>query len=103
LRETIFALIYLGILVVFHELGHFIAGKLLGVYIHEFSVGFGPKILSKKAGETYFSWRIIPLGGFVRFAGEEGSEKKKTQIFRKKGCCIPCHRGKELSLCLPAP
>ncbi|MGI6627368.1 MAG: RIP metalloprotease RseP [Bacillota bacterium] len=77
MRETIFALIYLGILVVFHELGHFIAGKLLGVYIHEFSVGFGPKILSKKAGETYFSWRIIPLGGFVRFAGEEGSEKEE--------------------------
>ncbi len=82
-----YCLIWLGVLVIFHELGHFVAGKLLGVYIHEFSIGFGPKIFSKQSDETKFSWRIIPLGGFVRFAGEEGSEKKRTRIFPKNGCC----------------
>ncbi len=76
MRETMVALLSLGILVIFHELGHFIAGKLLGVYIHEFSVGFGPKLFSKQSAETQFSFRIIPLGGFVRFAGEEGENEE---------------------------
>ena len=65
------ALLTLGVLILFHELGHFIAGRKLGVYIHEFSIGFGPKLLSRDSEETEFTFRMIPLGGFVRFAGED--------------------------------
>ncbi|HHT84536.1 MAG: RIP metalloprotease RseP [Bacillota bacterium] len=71
MSETIVALLTLGVLILFHELGHFIAGRKLGVYIHEFSIGFGPKLLSRDSEETEFTFRMIPLGGFVRFAGED--------------------------------
>jgi len=73
------ALVFLGILVFFHELGHFVAGRIFGVFIHEFSLGFGPKVLSKVAGNTRYSVRLIPLGGFVRFAGEEGPLQEEDQ------------------------
>ncbi len=80
MHEIVVALLALGILVVFHELGHFLAGKKLGVYIHEFSIGFGPKIISKDSGETQFSFRLIPLGGFVRFAGEDKDNEEDVNI-----------------------
>lgn len=72
--QTIIAIVCLGILIVLHELGHFLAARKFGVYIHEFSIGFGPKLFSKKGDETEVSVRLIPLGGYVRFAGEEGPE-----------------------------
>ena len=72
--QTIIAVICLGILIVLHELGHFLAARKFGVYIHEFSVGFGPKLFSRKGDETEVSLRLVPLGGYVRFAGEEGIE-----------------------------
>jgi len=79
------ALLTLGVLILFHELGHFIAGKRLGVYIHEFSIGFGPKLLFRDSGETEFSVRMIPLGGFVRFAGEDGGKDgEDAQIPRER-------------------
>lgn len=68
-------------MVTIHEFGHYVAGKLLGFRINEFSVGFGPAILkkrSKKTGEI-FSLRAIPLGGFCAFDGEdEGEEPKES-------------------------
>ena len=72
--QTIIAVICLGILIVLHELGHFLAARKFGVYIHEFSVGFGPKLFSRKGDETEVSLILVPLGGYVRFAGEEGIE-----------------------------
>ncbi len=68
----------LMIVVTIHELGHFSMAKLFNVYCKEFSIGFGPKIISKKRkdGETYFSWRAIPLGGFVSMYGENEEEEE---------------------------
>ena len=62
----------LSVLIVVHECGHLIAAKSFNVYCHEFSIGFGPKIFSKKRrfGETYFSMRCIPFGGYVSMYGE---------------------------------
>ncbi|HHW18182.1 MAG TPA: RIP metalloprotease RseP [Firmicutes bacterium] len=77
MQQAVLAVVFLGILVMFHEIGHFVAGRILGVFIHEFSIGFGPAILSWVRGETRYSLRIIPLGGYVRFAGEEGSGKEE--------------------------
>ncbi len=54
-----------GFVVAFHEFGHFIFGKLFGVNIPSFSIGFGPKVISKKIGTTTFSISAIPLGGYV--------------------------------------
>lgn len=69
-----FALI-LGVIVFVHEFGHFFFAKLFGIYVYEFSLGMGPKIFSKKGknGETTYSIRAIPIGGFCSLAGE-GSE-----------------------------
>ncbi len=103
MRETVLALLWLSVLVVFHELGHFVAGKLLGVYIHEFSIGFGPKIFSKQSDETKFSWRIIPLGGFVRFAGEEGSEKEEDTHIPKERLLYSLSPGKRASILFAGP
>jgi regulator of sigma E protease len=61
----------LGVLVTVHELGHFLFAKLFNVGVIEFAVGFGPKLLSKKFGETIYSIRAIPLGGFVRMVGDD--------------------------------
>jgi regulator of sigma E protease len=58
--------------VVVHEGGHFLVGKLSGIRVDEFSVGFGPRLLTRKRGETTYSLRLLPLGGFVRMAGMLG-------------------------------
>lgn len=60
-----------GILVLVHELGHFVTAKLTGMRVDEFAIGFGPKLLSFKYGETVYSIRSIPLGGFNKIAGME--------------------------------
>lgn len=60
----------LTFLVVMHEFGHFLAAKRFGVRVDVFSVGFGPKLISKKFGETEYAISLIPLGGYVKMAGE---------------------------------
>jgi len=73
-----FALI-LGIIVCVHEFGHFFFAKLFGIYVYEFSIGMGPKIFNKKGknGETEYSLRAIPIGGYCSLAGEGSDEDKK--------------------------
>ena len=67
---TIAAAIFVfGLLVLVHEFGHFITAKITGMRVDEFAIGFGPKLISKKRGETVYSLRVIPLGGFNDIAG----------------------------------
>ena len=66
----IVAIFILGVLVFFHELGHFLVAKYFRVGVLEFAVGFGPKVFSFVRNDTRYSLRIIPLGGFVKMAGE---------------------------------
>jgi len=61
----------LGGLIFVHELGHFLAAKALGVKVVKFSIGFGPKILGFRRGETEYLLSILPLGGYVKMAGDE--------------------------------
>lgn len=70
--ETAIAfIIVFGSLVFFHELGHFIFAKRAGIMVREFAIGFGPKILGLTRGETLYTIRLLPLGGYVRMAGED--------------------------------
>src|SRR2546430_1439274 len=62
----------LGVLVFVHELGHFLAAKRVGIRVLRFQLGFDPKIYSFRRGETEYGIGIIPLGGFVKMAGEPG-------------------------------
>lgn len=63
------AIFVFGMLVLVHELGHFITAKLTGMRVDEFAIGFGPKLLSYQRGETVYSLRAVPLGGFNDIAG----------------------------------
>ncbi|OIK13941.1 RIP metalloprotease RseP [Bacillus sp. MUM 116] len=69
---TVIAFIVIfGALVFFHELGHLIFAKRAGILCREFAIGFGPKVFSHKKGETTYTIRLLPIGGFVRMAGED--------------------------------
>jgi regulator of sigma E protease len=70
--STIFVL---GVLIFFHELGHFIMAKRAGIRVDRFSLGFPPSIISKKYGGTIYSIGLIPLGGYVKMAGEHPDEE----------------------------
>ena len=81
----IWFILILGIIILVHEFGHFIFAKWFNVYVYEFSLGMGPKIWGKmgKNGETEYCIRAIPLGGFVRLAGEEVDDDEKIAKDRK--------------------
>jgi regulator of sigma E protease len=66
-----FILVLVSVITI-HEFGHFAVGKLSGIKVEEFAIGFGPKIYSRKIGETLYAIRAIPAGGFVRMAGMLG-------------------------------
>ncbi len=68
------AILVFGLMIFVHELGHFLTAKKVGVGVNEFSIGFGPKIMSRQKGDTVYSWRAIPLGGYVRLVGEDAEE-----------------------------
>ena len=70
------AIFVFGVLVLFHELGHFVTAKLTGMRVDEFAIGFGPKVFSVKYGETVYSLRAIPLGGFNDIAGMDPSDNQ---------------------------
>lgn len=65
----------LSFLIAIHEGGHLISAKLSGVWVHEYAIGFGPSLVSKKIRETTYSIKPIPFGGYVRMAGEDVGEE----------------------------
>lgn len=67
----LYAAVLVGILIVVHELGHFIAARAAGVTVERFSIGFGPRILKVRRGETEYAISLVPLGGYVKMAGHE--------------------------------
>jgi regulator of sigma E protease len=74
LQKAWWFLVVLGVLVAFHELGHFLAARWVGVKVLKFSLGFGPKLLGRKMGETEYLLSAIPLGGYVKLFGEDETE-----------------------------
>ncbi|MFZ7104632.1 MAG: RIP metalloprotease RseP [Peptococcaceae bacterium] len=78
MQTAIFALIIFGLLIFVHEFGHFIVAKLVGVRVEEFSIGMGPQAFSFTKGETLYSIRILPIGGYVKMSGESGVEEEDS-------------------------
>jgi len=72
------ALIVLSVLVFFHELGHFLMARLMGVKVYVFSIGFGKKIYSKMIGDTEWTISAVPLGGYVKMKGQDDSDPTKV-------------------------
>ncbi len=73
-------IVVLGILVFVHEFGHFLLAKLLKVRVEAFSLGFPPKLISKKIGETEYRLSVIPLGGYVKLLGENPDEEVPPEL-----------------------
>lgn len=76
-------LILIGVLIFVHEFGHFMWAKILGVKVLTFSLGFPPKLLSKRVGETEYVISAIPLGGYVKMLGEEGGDDIQPEDLKR--------------------
>ena len=74
--SILITIIGFGIMIFIHELGHFLAAKKFGVLVHEFSIGMGPKLFSRKGKETVYSLRLLPIGGYVKLEGENTLEQE---------------------------
>ncbi len=77
-------MVLLGLVVLFHEAGHFLVAKLSGMRVDEFAMGFGPKLVSYKRGETVYAINLVPLGGYVKIAGMEPGEEEVERGFYTK-------------------
>lgn len=79
----VIAILILGLIVTVHEFGHFICAKLSGIKVLEFSVGMGPRLLKLGKGETEYSLRLIPFGGYCSMEGED-DDSGSSRSFRKQ-------------------
>lgn len=82
---VLLAILLFGVLIIIHELGHFLTARMFNVKVNEFSIGMGPKILSKKSKKsgTAYSLRLFPIGGYVSMEGED-EESENEGAFCKK-------------------
>lgn len=78
------AVVIFGIIIIIHELGHFLVAKACDIKVNEFAIGMGPKIFSLGKGETKFSLRLIPIGGYVSMEGEDADSSDPRAFNRKK-------------------
>ena len=81
--QILIAILALSFLIIIHELGHFTVAKLSGIKVHEFALFMGPKIFSVQKGETTYTLRLVPIGGYVRMEGEEQASED-SRAFNKK-------------------
>ncbi len=77
------AIIAFGILIGVHELGHFVTAKLFNIKVNEFSLGMGPTVFKKQRGETLYSLRCLPIGGFCAIEGEDGDSEEECAFTAK--------------------
>src|ERR1044071_4306179 len=68
------AIVVLGVIIVLHELGHFLVAKFFGIRVETFSVGFGPRLAGFRYGETDYRISAFPLGGYVKMSGENPTD-----------------------------
>jgi len=80
----ILVVVFLSILILVHELGHFLSAKKFGLLVEEFGIGLPPRIFGKKIGETIYSINWLPFGGFVKIYGENGEDKSDKDVQSSK-------------------
>ncbi len=80
--SILFAILLFSILIFVHELGHFVAAKLSGIQVNEFSVFMGPALWQKQVGETLYAIRLIPIGGYCAMEGEDGGSDNPRSFDR---------------------
>lgn len=84
MQTAIAAILMFLLLIIFHEGGHFIAAKRAGVKVNEFSIGMGPKLFSKTKGDTEYSIRVFPIGGYVAMEGEDADSSDPRSFSNAK-------------------
>lgn len=77
------ALVFFGVLIFFHELGHFLFAKLFKVKVNEFAMGMGPALIKKKKGDTVYALRLLPVGGFCSMEGEDTESENEGAFCNK--------------------
>src|SRR5213592_1528498 len=82
-QKVFWFVIVLGVLISFHELGHFLAARWVGVKVLKFSLGFGPKLASRQVGDTEYLVSAVPLGGYVKLFGEDEDEVRTAEDKRR--------------------
>ncbi len=93
--------ILLGVLIFVHELGHFLLAKSLGVGVLKFSLGFGPKLIGRKVGETEYMISLVPLGGYVKLLGESDTDDVLPQDERRS--FVKQHVLKKIAIVVAGP
>ncbi len=83
--SILFILVGISVLILAHELGHFLIAKLFGLRVEEFGFGFPPRLWSKQIGETKYSLNWLPFGGFVRIYGEHGELLGRANLLKREG------------------
>src|SRR5499427_10610041 len=76
LISLLYAAIILGFMILIHEFGHFAVAKLLGVRVEQFAIGFGKRLIGFRKGETDYRINALPLGGYVKMAGENPMDER---------------------------
>ncbi|MCR3758542.1 RIP metalloprotease RseP [Clostridium felsineum] len=94
--NIVIAILAFGVLILIHELGHFILAKLNDVKVEEFSIGMGPKLLGIQGKETQYSIRVLPIGGYVKMLGDE-TKSEDPRAFNNKSS------GRRLSIVVAGP
>ena len=82
--NIVIAIILFSLIILFHELGHFLLAKFHGVQVNEFCLGLGPTIVGFHKGETFYSLKLLPFGGACMMEGED-EESDSSRAFGKKG------------------
>jgi regulator of sigma E protease len=83
MQKAFWFVVVLGVLVAFHEFGHFLMARWVGVRVLKFSLGFGPKLIGRQIGETEYLVSAVPLGGYVKLFGEEESDATSPEEQRR--------------------
>ncbi|MGL5972809.1 MAG: RIP metalloprotease RseP [Oscillospiraceae bacterium] len=79
----VYTAIIFGVIITIHEFGHFIFAKIGGIKVNEFSIGMGPKVISKQKDETLYALRLFPIGGYVSMEGEDEESEDDNSFGRK--------------------
>src|SRR5258706_14519195 len=81
LSNIVVAMVVLGVIIVLHELGHFLVAKFFKIKVETFSVGFGPRLIGFRKGDTDYRISAFPLGGYVKMAGEPPIESLTGEAY----------------------
>ena len=81
---VLMAILFFGLIIGIHELGHFLSAKMFGVKVNEFALGMGPAIFKRQKGETKYALRLLPIGGFVSMEGEDDASEDERAFCNKK-------------------